>query len=239
MDLLNQFIIKPIIPIKVFGLDVSFTNSALFMLFALLASSVVFSFNRNKLNLIPNYFQIFTEMIYNFISSLVEQYLKKEAKAYVPFFMSLFIFIILGNLFGLLPNSFTFTSHLMTTFMLALYVFLLSIIVGFRKHGLRLFTLFTPKGIPTAIVPLIFLIEFALFFVKPVVMALRLCVNMIAGHIVLKVILHYSVTLGLIKFIPILGYSAILLFELAIAIFQAYIFVLLSCISLKDVLYLH
>ncbi|QEK38021.1 F0F1 ATP synthase subunit A [Candidatus Cytomitobacter indipagum] len=238
MDLLNQFIVVPIFNIRFLGFDISFTNSALLMLMTALSSSIILS-ARNKVNLVPNFIQSINEIIYNFISNLTRQYLKDESDKYIPFFMALFIFIAMGNLFGLLPKSFTFTSHLISTFSLAMFVFALSVFAGFKKHGLKLFSLFAPRGVPKLMLPLVFLIEFSLFFVKPFVMALRLCVNMIAGHIILKVVLHYSTTLFLIKFIPIFGYSAMLLFECAVAIFQAYIFVLLSCISLKDVLYLH
>ncbi len=238
MDLLNQFQVFAILPIKLFGLDISLTNSALFMLFVFLFSSVVLLTSVSRY-VTPSYMQSFNEMFYNFIDGLVDQYVGKDAKQYTPFFMTLFLFVVLGNLFGLLPHSFTFTSHLITTFVLAMFVFVLSIVVGFSKHGMRFFKIFSPSGVPTAMIPLIFFIELALFFVKPVVMALRLCVNMIAGHIMLKVVFKYSLSLGLLKFFPIFGYSALLLFEFGVAIFQAYIFVLLSCISLKGVLYLH
>lgn len=220
------------------GFDLSFTNSALFMFLTVLCSSIIFA-SRNKINLIPNFMQSFNEILYNFIYNLAKQYLKEESERYTPFLMALFMFIAVGNLFGLIPSSFTFTSHLISTFTISMFVFLLCIYVGFKKHGLKLFSLFSPHGVPKLMLPLVFLIEFSLFFVKPILMALRLCVNMIAGHIILKVILHYSTTLFLIKFIPIFGYSVMLLFECAVAVFQAYIFVLLSCISLKDVLYLH
>ncbi len=238
MDLLNQFTIYTIYPLKLFGFNISITNSSLFMFIAVIMGSIMFLPSLKKYK-IPSYWQSCNELFYNFISELVEQYIGKDAKKYTPFFFTLFLFVFLGNFLGLFPGSFTFTSQIITTLMIALFVFVLSISVGLKTHGMKFFTLFVPKGVPVVIVPLIFLIELALFFVKPLVMALRLCVNMIAGHIILKVILHYSITLGFLKFLPVFSYSIILLFELGVAAFQAYIFVLLSCFSLKDTLHLH
>ncbi|USO00913.1 MAG: F0F1 ATP synthase subunit A [Alphaproteobacteria bacterium] len=234
---MNQFKIVAILPIKFFGLDLSFTNASLFMMLA----SVIFialAFAQKYL-ILPGFIQFANERIYTFINDISIHYLGKESDRYTPFLIALFVFVLFGNLLGLVPHSFTFTSHLSANLVIALSVFGLSIFVGYKKHGTRFLRLFVPSGVPTVIKPLIFVIELALFFIKPLVMALRLSVNMIAGHVVLKVILGYAVTLLYLKFIPIVGYATMILFEMAVAFFQAYIFVLLSCISLKDVLYLH
>ncbi|QEK38877.1 F0F1 ATP synthase subunit A [Candidatus Nesciobacter abundans] len=239
MYVFEQFKILEIIPINVFGYVISFTNSTLFMAITALSLGLLSFIGLKKVRFVPGFFQSINEIIFNFVKGICKEHLGKEYKNYQPLIMSLFLFIVFGNLLGLFPMSFTITSHLSVTMALSLIVFCMVVFVGIRKHGFKFFKLFIPNGVPLVMSPLIFLIEFAIFLVKPLILSLRLCVNMVAGHIMLKVFLGFAVKMKLFSFIPVFACSILLIFEFFVAIFQAYIFTVLACISLKDALYLH
>lgn len=238
---LAQFDLHTIVPISVFGYNVSFTNSSLVMIIAVSLITLFYTVAlRSTDAYAPSKPQIFAELTYNMIAHMINANIGDKGKPFIPFIFSIFLFILICNLLGLLPYSFTVTSHISITFTLAIIVFLLVTIVGFIKHGLGFLSLFMPDGIPLWLAPLIFIIELFAFLARPVSLSLRLMANMMAGHVLLKVIAGFVVTLMfLLKPLPISMVVILSGFELFIGILQAYIFTLLSCIYLNDALNLH
>lgn len=241
LDPLSQFKLHTIVPISLFGYDISFTNSSLTMIIAVLFTALFFTVALRSTNASsPSRIQIFTELTYKVVSDVVGSNIGEKGRPFIPFIFSLFLFILVCNIIGLLPYSFTVTSHVSITFALAIMVFLVVTIVGFMKHGLGFLSLFVPHGIPLWLAPLMFVIELFAFLARPVSLSLRLVANMIAGHVLLKVIAGFIVTLSLLlKPLPLPLVVILSGFELFVAILQAYIFVLLSCIYLNDALNLH
>ncbi|MDI1226530.1 MAG: F0F1 ATP synthase subunit A [bacterium] len=243
---LEQFVIKPIIPLHVGGYDISFTQSAAWMLVAVVVATALMTLTMRSRALVPGRWQNLSEMLYEFIGGMVNDTLHEEGKKYFPLVFSLFMIVLMGNLLGMLPYSFTYTSHIIVTGALALLVFLLSTIVGFARHGLHFFSLFLPKGLPWAIAPLIVVIELISYLSRPLSLSVRLFANMTAGHTMLKVFAGFSVGLiaagtatGLLSVIPVIVNMALIGLELMIAFIQAYVFAILTCIYLKDAIELH
>lgn len=238
---LAQFELHTIVPISLFGYNISFTNSSLVMIIAVLFTSLFFTIALKVTSAnSPSRIQMFTEIIYRVISDIVNSNIGEKGRPFIPFIFSLFLFILICNLLGLLPYSFTVTSHISITFTLAIMVFFVVTIIGFVKNGFGFLSLFVPDGIPLLLAPLIFVIELFAFLARPVSLSLRLVANMIAGHVLLKVIAGFIVTLSLLlKPLPLPLVVALSGFELFVAILQAYIFALLSCIYLNDALNLH
>lgn len=238
---LSQFELHTIVPISLFGYDISFTNSSLTMIIAVAFTALFFSLALKSTNVnSPSRIQVFTELIYKVISDIVNSNIGEKGRPFIPFVLSLFLFILICNLLGLLPYSFTVTSHISITFTLAIMVFLVVTIVGFVKNGLGFLSLFVPHGIPLWLAPLMFVIELFAFLARPVSLSLRLVANMVAGHVLLKVIAGFVVTLAIfLKPLPLPLVVVLSGFELFVAILQAYIFALLSCIYLNDALNLH
>lgn len=240
---LDQFKIKALSDwghFQLAGHDITFTNSALFMCLAVLISSAFMILGSRRKAIVPGRFQAAAEMVYETIANLVRDNAGEKARPYVPFIFTLFMLILFGNLLGMIPYGFTFTSHLIVTFTLAVMVFLLCVFIGFTKHGLKFFTLFVPKGLPMVIVPLIFVMELLSFCFRPISLSMRLFANMFAGHIALKIFASLIIVAGIyLGVFPFLITTVMIGFEIFIACLQAYIFVLLSSIYLHDSLYLH
>ena len=242
----KQFVIKEKIPFEFGGIDLAFTNSALWMALALIVSTTFLSIAMNKKEMVPGRLQMTAEILYEFIAKMVKDNIGSKGRAYFPFIFTLFIFVLFGNLLGLLPYSFTYTSHLAVTGALALTVFGSVIIFGFLRHGIKFLTLFVPSGVPIWIMPVIIPLELISFFIRPFTLAVRLCANMMAGHIMLKVIAGFGVAAAgmaswgfLVGVLPAFVGMLMLLFELLVAFIQAYVFAILSCVYLKDTVDLH
>lgn len=237
---LEQFMIKPLIPLHIAGYDISFTNSSLFMVLSTLLILWIQAASLKGSPVVPGRLQAFYETSYEFINSMVRDNTGEEGRKYFPFIFSLFLFIAAGNLWGMIPGSFTFTSHLAVSGTLAFIVFVLVTAIGFSKHGLKFFRLFYPEGVPLLVAPILVPVEVVAYFFRPVTLAVRLFANMMAGHIVLKLFGGFAATIGAIGFIApfsfLLFFTA---FEIFVALLQAYIFTVLTCIYLHDSIHLH
>lgn len=238
-DPLHQFEIHKIMPLEIAGVDASFTNSSLFMVIGVVLFSAFMMLAMGRRTVVPGRMQSVAEIFYEFIANMVKEIAGADARPYFPFVFSLFMFILMGNVLGLLPFSFTYTSHIIVTFTLAMIVFVLMWVVGFYRHGLKFVTLFIPPGCPAIMAPLLVPIELFAFFVRPISLSIRLFANMMAGHIMLKVFAGFAVTMGLFGVVPMLVTASLIGFELLVAGLQAYIFALLTCVYLHDSVYMH
>lgn len=243
-DPMHQFLVAKIIPIEFFGYDISITNSSSFMIVGTLLLISIFYFGVNPNKLVPNRIQIILESIFYFIKDTLFGNVGEEAKPYLPYIFSLFLFIATGNLLGLLPYSFTFTSQIIVTFALALNVFIFVTIIGFVKHGTHYFRLFFPEEVPLYVAPLLVPVEIVSYCARPVTLAVRLFVNMVAGHAMMKIFAGFVLVLSTTKFfalaaLPLFLNVVLIGFEFFVCILQAYVFTILSCIYLNDALNMH
>lgn len=237
---LGQFEIKNLLDISIFGIDISFTNSSFFMLAASIMVLVYFSLAFRKRQMIPSRLQVSAEMLYSLITTMIDQNIGTRGRKFAPLIFTLFMFILLCNLLGMLPYSFTVTSHISITFALAIMVFLLVTIIGFWHHGIHFLSIFLPKGTPWWLAPLMIIIELFAYLARPVSLSLRLAANMVAGHVLLKVIAGFMISLAMfLKFLPLPLMVVLVGFEIFVAILQAYIFTILSCVYLNDAINLH
>lgn len=226
-------------PIKIGGIDVSFTNSSLFMTAVIIAITLFLTLSTRRRALVPGRWQSLAEIFYEFIAGMIRDNVGPEGRKYFPFIFTLFMFILFGNLIGLVPYSFTFTSHIIVTFGIAMAVFVGVTIIGFIKHGWRFFGLLLPQGVPWYIAPLLVPIELLSYFTRPVSLSLRLFANMTAGHTMLKVFAGFVAAIGMFGFVPLIFVAALTGLEFLIACLQAYVFTILSCIYLNDALHMH
>ncbi len=239
IDPMHQFEIKKLIPLDLGIVDISFTNSALFAFIAV-AATIVFMWTAvSGQGLIPGRMQSVAEGIYEFVRNMVRDTAGDEALKYFPYIFTLFVFILACNLLGMIPYSFTVTSHFAVTVFLALSVFITVTAIGFMKHGTHFLSFFWPADAPAAVRPLLCIIEVISYFVRPVSHSIRLGANMMAGHAVLKVLGGFVGAMGVLGILPILGVTAITLLEFVVAILQAYVFAILTCVYLNDSLNLH
>lgn len=236
---MEQFNIKPIVPLEAGGYDISFTNSSLFMVLAVAACSLLFALCLRKRDVIPGKAQAFVEMIYDFIHNLVKENIGPEGLKYFGFIFSLFLFIAFGNVLGLFPYAFTFTSHVAAVGTLSLAALLFNMSVGIKKKKWGYIRTIMPKGIPWALAPLVMPIETISLLSKPFSLTIRLVANMTVGHIMLKIIAGFIVALGAVGIVPLLFDAGIIVFELFIALLQAFIYTVLSCIYLSDAIHSH
>ena len=257
VDPMYQFTIKPLFGTEEWelgstGVNIAFTNSALWMM---ITTIVVIAFVQmgTKQQMIPGRWQVAVESLTSFIDNLVQSSIGAQGRKYIPYVFTLFIFILFGNLLGLLPlgvlgvHPFTFTSHFTVTGVLAVISFSIVLLVGFWKHGFKFFTLFVPHGTPIFMAPLIAVVEFISFMVRPFSLALRLFVAMMAGHILLEVLASFVVSGGLagLGFGAIVSLPSMLLMivicalELLVAGIQAYVFALLTALYINDAENLH
>lgn len=238
---IEQFEITPLIPLSIGTVDISYTNSALWMTIAVAVSTLFLTLAMNRKAMVPGRAQAFAEIMYEFVANMIRDNIGPKGMHYFPLIFTLFMVVLLGNVLGLFPYSFTYTSHIIVTAALAFIIFLAVMIIGFGKHGLHFLELFVPPGMPLWLTPLIVPIEVLSFFIRPVTLSVRLFANMIAGHIMLKVFAGFSagmVAMGVggVAFgvLPMLFNTVLIGFELLIAFLQAYVFAVLSCIYLKD-----
>lgn len=239
-DPLHQFQINKIVPIEIAGYDLSFTNSALWMALAVLATTFIMVSSMRKKAMIPGRWQNIGEVTYEFISNMVQDTIGREGRKYFPFVFSIFMIVLMGNLLGMIPYSFTYTSHIIVTGVLAMIVFIGATAIGFYKHGLHFFSLFVPRGLPIFILPLIFCIELLSYLSRPVSLSVRLFANMMAGHTMMKIFAGFCVSLPIVaSTLPMLVNVALVGFEILVAFIQAYVFAILTCVYLKDGIELH
>ena len=237
---IEQFEIKTLIDISVAGTDLSITNSTFMMALAVGLSTLLLVVGARKRALVPDRMQSIAEMSYEFIANMVKDNVGTEGRQYFPFVFSLFMFVLFGNLLGMIPFSFTFTSHIIVTFTLALIVFLLVTFIGIARHGLKWFGNFMPTGTPVAMAPLVVPIEIVSYLSRPISLSVRLFANMMAGHTMLKVFAGFSVTLGVVfGLAPLAVNIALTGFEFLVAALQAYVFAILTCLYLHDALHVH
>ncbi|MGF1640852.1 MAG: F0F1 ATP synthase subunit A [Rhodospirillales bacterium] len=236
---IEQFQITKILDIRVGTVDASFTNSSLFMVLAVVGITLFLILGVKERSLVPGRWQSLVELAYDFVGNMIRSNVGREGLKYFPFIFSLFLFVLFGNLLGLLPYSFTFTSHVAVTFALALTVFIGTTVLGFAKHGLHFFHFFLPKGTPLAIAPLLVSIEVLSYFTRPVSLSLRLFANMTAGHTLLKVFAGFVVVMGAAGVVPLVFVIALTGLELLVAFLQAFVFAVLTCIYLNDALHMH
>jgi len=241
---LEQFHIKRLVPIDLGGVDVSFTNSAAVMVVAVVVITVFLTMSMRRGTLVPGRWQSMAELSYEFIANMLRDNVGSEGRRFFPFIFTLFMFILFGNLLGLVPYSFTFTSHLAVTAALAVFVIIGVTLVGIAMHGLHFFSFFVPKGVPAVMLPLMVPIEIISYLSRPVSLSIRLFANMMAGHTMMKVFAGFVVTLGAATFgvggiAPLAMNVALTAFELLVAFLQAYVFTVLTCLYLNDSIHLH
>ena len=236
---LEQFEIKTLIPLNLGGVDVSFTNSSLYMVvtFVLIVGFVILGMRQRAL--VPNRFQCAVELSYEFIANLLRDTVGNEGRKYFPFIFTLFMFVLFGNLLGMTPYSFTFTSHIVVTFALAIVIFIGVTTLGFAKHGFHFFSFFLPPGTPLPMWPLLIPIEVISYLSRPISLSVRLFANMLAGHTLLKVIAGFVTLLGVFGVVPFAFVVILTGLEILIAFLQAYVFAILTCLYINDALHLH
>ena len=236
---LEQFEIKRIVPIDIGGLDLSFTNSSLFMVIAVLLASAFLILGIGRGALVPGRWQSMAELAYEFIANLIRETIGSEGRAYFPIIFTLFMFVFMGNMLGMIPYSFTFTSHIIVTFAMAFVVFIGVTILGFMRHGMHFFAFFVPPGAPVWMWPLLIPIEIISYFSRPVSLSVRLFANMLAGHTLLKVIAGFIAVLGVAGILPFALVVALTGLEILIAFLQAYVFAILTCLYINDSIHMH
>jgi len=239
-DPMHQFEINRILPLNIGGIDVSFTNSALFMVIIVAAVSLFTIASMSGRALVPGRMQSLAELSYEFVANMVRQNAGTEGMKYFPFIFTLFMFILFANMIGMIPYAFTVTSHIIVTFVLALAVFIGVTIIGFVKNGVGFLKLFAPSGAPMVLMPLLIVIEVISYLTRPVSLSVRLFANMLAGHTMLKVFAGFVVMLGFVGgWLPLAAMVAFTGLEVLVAFLQAYVFAILTCIYLNDALHMH
>lgn len=236
---IEQFEIKNVLDLDLGIVDASFTNSALLMVIAVILITVFLVMGVRGRSLVPGRWQSIVELAYDFVAGMIRTNVGSDGRPYFPFIFSLFMFILFGNMLGMLPYSFTFTSHLAVTLGMALVVFIGTTVIAFVKHGFHFFSFFLPHGTPWYVAPLLVPIEILSYFTRPVSLSLRLFANMTAGHTLLKVFGGFIVAMGVAGIIPAAAVVALTGLELVVAFLQAYVFAILSCIYLNDALHMH
>ena len=240
-DPIHQFQIAKWIPIEVGGLDLSFTNASAFMVATVAAAGAFLFLSTTNRGLVPSRAQSVAEMAYEFIASMLRDSAGTHGMKFFPLVFSLFMFVFVANLLGLVPYFFTVTSQIIVTFALAMLVIGTVIVYGFMKHGLGFLKLFVPSGVPAVVVPLVVAIEVVSFLSRPISLSVRLFANMLAGHITLKVFAGFVTSLSALgavgvagSILPLIMTVAITGLEFLVAFLQAYVFAVLTCMYLND-----
>lgn len=244
IDALSQFELSPVLGLV--GQAVGFSQANLFMVIAVLLTMGLLIYGMRQRAIVPGRLQSLAETSYEFVHELVTGQIGDDGKRFFPFVFALFMFVLFGNLLGMLPYAFTFTSHIAVTFALALIVFVLITVVAISIHGMHFFSYFFPEGAPKILAPLIIPIEVISYFSRPVSLSVRLFANMVAGHVMLKVFATFVVLMGSAGAVGIFGAVAPLAvnvaligFEFLVAFLQAYVFAILTSIYLHDAVHLH
>jgi len=238
-DPIHQFEIKELIPLEIFETNISYTNSSLFMSLAIIFITLLLLLSIKNKSLIPSRFQSISEIFYEFIANMVSDNIGDKGRKFFPLIFTLFTFLLFGNMLGMLPYSFTFTSHIIVTFVLAMFIFLLVTLLGIYIHGFKFFGLFVPKGVPMLMLPLMIPIEIISYLSRPISLSVRLFANMMAGHTMLKIFAGFIVPLGIFGVAPLMVNVALTALEVLIAFLQAYVFTILTCLYLNEAINLH
>lgn len=243
---LEQFQIISIIPIEIFGFNISITNSTIMMLIVFLLITTGFNKAISGNRIVPIRKQAVVESIYEFVYNMLYENVGEKGNQYFPFIFVLFIFLLVCNLIGMIPYSFTVTSHLIVTFFLSLSIFIGVTIIGFVHHRLHFFSFFLPPGSPVALGPFLVVIELISYVSRAFSLAIRLFANMMSGHSLLKILagfawsmLSFGGIFYILHLIPLIIVFLITGLEIGIAILQAYVFTVLTCIYLNDSINLH
>jgi len=238
---LAQFEIHKLVEISpIGGVDPSLTNSGLFMIIVATLVTGFLVVGMRQHAMIPGRWQSMAELSYEFIANMIRDNVGSEGRRYFPFIFTLFMFILFANLVGMVPYTFTVTSHIIVTFALAAVVFIGVTLIGFARHGLGFVKYFVPDGVPGYLLVLLVPIEILSYLTRPISLSVRLFANMMAGHTMLKVFGGFVVSLGFIGgWAPLAFIVALTGLELGIAFLQAYVFTILSCIYLNDAVHLH
>ena len=226
-------------PIEIGDVDVSLTNSAAFMVLTVVAIGVFLILGMRRPAIVPGRWQSMVELSYVFIANLVKDSVGTEGRPYFPFIFTVFMFVLVGNLIGMVPYGFTFTSHIIVTFTMAMVVFLGVTVIALIKHKIHFFTFFMPPGVPLIMAPLLVPIEIISYLSRPMSLSVRLFANMLAGHTLLKVFAGFVVALGLFGVFPLAFVVVLTGLEIVIAFLQAFVFTILTCLYLNDALHLH
>ena len=235
----EQFKLKSLVPFELGGVDLSYTTSSLWMTITVVGVTAFLTLSMRGGRLVPGRWQSMAEMSYEFIANMIRENVGAEGRKYFPFIFTLFMFILVGNLVGMIPFAYTFTSQIIVTFAMAATIFIGVTVIGLVRHGLHFFSLFVPSGTPLILAPLIIPIEVISYFVRPVSLSVRLFANMMAGHTMMKVFGGFTVLLGVLGVAPIILLVALTGFEIMVAVLQAYVFTVLTCLYLNDAIHLH
>jgi len=238
---LDQFKIANKVDLSFGGFDASLTNSGLWMIGIVAFATIGLMWAMRRAEIVPGRSQSMAELLYEFVAGMVRDNIGAGGRPFFPFVFSLFMFILVANLAGMVPYGFTVTSHLAVTMTFAIAVFVLTIVVGLARHGLHFLSLFLPPGTPIFLVPIIVPIEVISFFSRPVTLGVRLFANMTAGHILMKVFAGFIISMAasggviaLISWLPFVANVAVTALEMLVAGVQAYVFALLTCVYLND-----
>ena len=237
---LEQFEITPFVHFEVGSVDLAFTNSSLAMVITIAVITLFLTLSVNTRSIIPSRVQLISELSYGFIAQLLKDTVGEQGRKYFPFVFTIFMFVLIGNMVGMLPYSFTFTSHIIVTFALAAIVFIGVTILGFAKHGMHFFSFFVIPGLPWYMLPLLIPIEVISYLSRPISLSVRLFANMLAGHTLIKVFAMFVITMpfysGVLPLAFIVAFTGL---EILIAFLQAYVFAILTCLYINDALHLH
>ncbi len=244
VDPIHQFQINELFPLQVGDVNLSFTNSSLFMVIVVLVAAGFLYLTTSNRALVPGRMQSVSELAYEFVSNMLRDGAGTAGMRFFPLVFSLFMFVLVANLIGMVPYFFTITSHIIVTFALAILVIGLVVVYGFAKHGLHFLQLFVPSGVPGILLPLVVAIEVISFLSRPISLSVRLFANMLAGHITLKVFAGFIVSLGALgavgiggAILPLFMVVALTGLEFLVAFLQAYVFAVLTCMYLNDALH--
>jgi F-type H+-transporting ATPase subunit a len=236
---LEQFVIKPLIPIHVGRFDISYTNSALLMTIIVALIMLLLVGATRRAALVPGRLQSLAELSYEFVAGMVRENVGTEGIEYFPLVFTIFMFVLFANFVGLIPYSFSVTGQIVVTFALAIFVFILVTIVGFVRHGIHFFAFFFPTGAPAFMAPVLVPIEIISYLSRPVSLGIRLFANMMAGHTMMAVFAGFTITLGIFGFLPIAINVALFALEVIVCSLQAYVFTILTCLYLRDAIHMH
>jgi len=239
LEPLEQFVIKPIVPLHIGKFDVSFTNSALLMTIAVLVVSAIVVIGTRREALVPGRIQSLGELAYEFVGNMIDETVGAEGQRYFPFIFTLFMFILFGNLLGLIPFGYSFTGQIIVTFAMAAVVFIGVTLIGIWRHGWHFLSFFVPHGVPFVLLVLLVPIELLSYLIRPFTLSIRLFANMLAGHTMLAIFGGFAASIGVLGLLP-LGLDILIFFlELLVAVLQAYVFAILTCLYLNDAIHLH
>lgn len=236
---LAQFEIHPIVSMHIGKYDVSFTNSSVVMVAALVLATAFLLIGMRRPGLVPTRMQSMAEISYEFVANLLRDTVGNEGKKYFPIVFTIFMFVLFGNLLGMVPYSFAFTSHIIVTFALAICVFIGVTILAIAKHGVHFASFFVPPGVSKLLWPLLIPIEIISYLSRPISLSVRLFANMLAGHTLLKVFAGFVFALSFAGVLPLAFVVALSGLEILIAFLQAYVFTILTCLYINDALHLH